>query len=192
VKPFATTGRRLAWASIVIAALPACSVLEEDKVDYKSAGSAPTLEVPPDLTKLSTETRYTVPGGSVTASGMAKAAQATPTASVALTNVGDVRIEKLGNQRWLVVNRPAEQLWGPVRDFWQENGFLLTVDQPTSASWRPTGPRTAPRSRRTSSAASMGKVLDGAYSTGRARQVPHPHGAQLPAGGTEISSATAP
>jgi phosphoribosyl 1,2-cyclic phosphodiesterase len=35
----------------------------------------------------------------------------------------------LGNQRWLVVNRPADQLWGPVRDFWQENGFLLTLDQ---------------------------------------------------------------
>jgi hypothetical protein len=78
VKPFATTGHRLAWASILIAALPACSVLQEDKVDYKSAGSAPTLEVPPDLTKLSTETRYTVPGGSVTASGMARTAQARP------------------------------------------------------------------------------------------------------------------
>jgi len=40
-----------------------------------------------------------------------------------------VRIERAGNQRWLVVNRPADQLWGPVRDFWQENGFLLTLDQ---------------------------------------------------------------
>ena len=37
MKPFATTGHRLAWASILIATLPACSVLQEDKVDYKSA-----------------------------------------------------------------------------------------------------------------------------------------------------------
>ena len=30
----------------------------------------------------------------------------------------------------LVVNRPADQLWGPVRDFWQESGLLLALDQP--------------------------------------------------------------
>jgi outer membrane protein assembly factor BamC len=40
-----------------------------------------------------------------------------------------VRIERAGNTRWLVVSRPADQLWGPVREFWQENGFLLTLDQ---------------------------------------------------------------
>ena len=36
----------------LIASLSACSVLESDKIDYKSAGKAPTLEVPPDLSQL--------------------------------------------------------------------------------------------------------------------------------------------
>ena len=185
MKPFATTGHRLAWASILIATLPACSVLQEDKVDYKSAGSAPTLEVPPDLTKLSTETRYTVPGGSVTASGMARTAQATPSASVALVTVGDVRIEKLANQRWLVVNRTPEQLWGPVRDFWQENGFLLTVDQPAVGIMETDWAENRAKIPQDIIRASIGKVIDGAYSTAE-RDKFRTRMERLPAGGTEI------
>jgi hypothetical protein len=40
-------------------AVSACSVIQEDKIDYKSAQKASTLEVPPDLTQLSKDTRYT-------------------------------------------------------------------------------------------------------------------------------------
>ena len=57
------------WAVLaLVAALSACSVLEGDKIDYKSAGKGVSLEVPPDLTQLSRESRYVVPGGAVTAS----------------------------------------------------------------------------------------------------------------------------
>ena len=78
-------------------ALSACSVLQSDKVDYKSAAvKAPTLEVPPDLTQLSKETRYNVPGAAVTASSYQlgqNTVQVTPTATASL---GDVRIERAG------------------------------------------------------------------------------------------------
>ncbi|MQE66297.1 hypothetical protein FDE15_25660, partial [Vibrio parahaemolyticus] len=47
--------------------LSAGSVLENDKIDYKSATKGATLEVPPDRTQLSRDTRYTVPGGVVSA-----------------------------------------------------------------------------------------------------------------------------
>ncbi|MGZ5848019.1 MAG: outer membrane protein assembly factor BamC, partial [Ramlibacter sp.] len=42
------------------AALAACSVLEGEKIDYKSAGKGVSLEVPPDLTQLSRDSRYVV------------------------------------------------------------------------------------------------------------------------------------
>src|SRR5512140_160962 len=113
----------------IVLALGACSVLENDRVDYRSATKAPTLEVPPDLTQLSRDSRYVVPGGTVSASSYALG-QSVPGLPTAATAVGDVRIERAGNQRWLVVNRPADQLWPLVRDFWQENGFLLAMDQP--------------------------------------------------------------
>ena len=34
---------------------------------------------------------------------------------VAASALGDVRIERQGNQRWLVVNRPADKLWDPMQ-----------------------------------------------------------------------------
>ena len=54
---------------LALAALLAsgCSVLESDKIDYKSAKRASTLEVPPDLTQINRESRYVIPGASVTA-----------------------------------------------------------------------------------------------------------------------------
>jgi len=36
--------------------------MESDKVDYKSAGELPPLEVPPDLVRPATDDRYAIPG----------------------------------------------------------------------------------------------------------------------------------
>ena len=57
-----------------------------------------------------------------------QARQPRGTASAAPQSIGDVRIERDGNQRWLVVNRPADKLWEPVREFWLENGFTLMLE----------------------------------------------------------------
>lgn len=164
VNQFARLGRRLGWISLTLA-LGACTVLEGDKIDYKSASKGPSLEVPPDLTQMSRDSRYTVAGGTVTASGY-QVGQATPSTPTAVSSLGDVRIERAGNQRWLVVNRPADQLWGPVRDFWQENGFLLAIDQAKlgimETDWaenRAKLPQDVIRS-------TIGKVFDSLYSTG--------------------------
>lgn len=145
-------------------ALSACSVLEGDKIDYKSAQKGASLEVPPDLTQLSRESRYVVPGGPVSANSYA-IGQTLPGVPTAATAIGDVRVERAGNQRWLVVNRPADQIWGPLRDFWQENGFLLAMDQPNlgimETDWaenRAKIPTDVIRS-------TIGKLFDGAYST---------------------------
>ena len=74
-------------------ALSACSVIEGEKIDYKSAGKGVSLEVPPDLTQLSRDSRYQIPGGTVTASAY-QVGQAAPDLPTAATSVGDVRIEK--------------------------------------------------------------------------------------------------
>ena len=42
-----------------------------------------------------------------------------------------VRLERAGGQRWLSVSgKSAEQLWPLVREFWQDNGFVLKRDEP--------------------------------------------------------------
>ena len=57
-------------------ALSACAALEGDKIDYKSAAKGSTLEVPPDLTQLSRDSRYTIPGGGPVSAAAMQAGQA--------------------------------------------------------------------------------------------------------------------
>ena len=121
--------------SLLCAALSlgACSVFEGNKVDYKNASKPTQLAVPPDLTQLSKDSRYTVINGAVSAAGMKATAGTAEAAAAAKTMVptalGDVRMERVGNQRWLVVRRSPEALWGPLKEFWQENGFSVAVEQ---------------------------------------------------------------
>ncbi len=110
-------------------ALSACSVLDGEKVDYKSNIKAPSLAVPPDLTQLSKDTRYSVVNGGFSAANSAKTTTSASPEIVAVGAIADIRVERLGNQRWLVVNRSAASLWLPLKSFWQENGFTLSMDQ---------------------------------------------------------------
>lgn len=147
------------------ALLSACSVLEGDRIDYKSASKGPSLEVPPDLTQLSRDSRYMVPGSGPVSASAYQAGQTVagvPTAAIA---VGDVRIERAGNQRWLVVNRPADQLWGPVRDFWQENGFLMAMDQPALGIMETDWAENRAKIPQDLIRQALGKLVDSVYST---------------------------
>ncbi|MFY3386484.1 outer membrane protein assembly factor BamC [Paracidovorax sp. MALMAid1276] len=168
-------------------ALSACAALEGDKIDYKSAAKGSTLEVPPDLTQLSRDSRYAVPGGTVSAAALqaGQAAQPSGTANAAAAQMGDVRIARDGNQRWLVVNRPADKLWEPVRDFWQESGFNLEqadarvgIMETDWAENRAKLPQDFIRS-------TIGKLLDSLYSTGE-RDKFRTRLERTASGGTEI------
>ena len=148
--------------------LGACSVLEPDKIDYKSSGRGVSLEVPPDLTQLPGQSRYQVTGGTVTASGyqagqVAAAGAASPTASNA---IADVHFVREGGERWLHVDRPAEKLWGEVRDFWLDSGFLLAVDQANMGLMETDWAENRAKIPQDFIRNTIGKVFDSLYSTG--------------------------
>ncbi len=145
-------------------ALGGCSVLETDKVDYKSASAAPSLAVPPDLTQLSRDNRYAIPGGPVTASSY-QLGQATTAVPVAATSIADVRIERAGNQRWLVVKRSPDDLWDPIKDFWQEYGFLLSMDQKNLGIMETDWAENRAKIPQDLIRETLGKFLDALYST---------------------------
>jgi outer membrane protein assembly factor BamC len=119
----------------LLAALSGCSTLDGlfsgDKVDYKSTANKTTaLEVPPDLSQLARDNRYQPQGGVISAAARAGAA---PTAgaldpTVALTTRGAMRIERLGQQRWLVAEQTPEQLWPQLKAFWAARGFTLATE----------------------------------------------------------------
>jgi len=144
--------------------LGACSVLQSDKVDYKSASTAPSLAVPPDLTQLARDNRYAIPGGPVTASSY-QLGQAGPAVPVAVATIADVRIERSGNQRWLVVKRPPEVLWDPIKEFWQEYGFLLSMDQKNLGIMETDWAENRAKIPQDLIRQSLGKIFDSLYST---------------------------
>lgn len=149
-------------------ALSACTTFQSEKIDYKSATKAPTLEVPPDLSQLTRDTRYNVPGGVVSANALqaGQATQAPSGAQTVVSNVGDVRIERVGNERWLVVQRPAGALWDPVREFWLENGFVLAQDDAKLGIMETDWAENRAKLPQDLIRATLGKVFDSLYSTG--------------------------
>ncbi len=99
--------------------------------DYKGAGRAKPLEVPPDLTGIKTSDAYNVPGGSTSYNSYNQAQEGQEVGvEVILPNTDGVRMEKAGAQRWLVVNAPAEKIWPAVREFWIDQGFAVRVENP--------------------------------------------------------------
>jgi outer membrane protein assembly factor BamC len=84
----------------------------------------------------------------------------------AASQIGDVRIERAGNQRWLVVDRAPEELWGPIRDFWQENGFLLTLDQQNLGIMETDWAENRAKLPQDFIRATIGRLFENLYSTG--------------------------
>ncbi|MDB5763807.1 MAG: nlpB/DapX lipofamily protein [Herminiimonas sp.] len=167
--------RRFIYA-LALAGLTGCSsigsLLEGDRIDYKSAGKAPSLEIPPDLTQLQRENRYALPDGNrgtATASGYSLQQNAGPSATAAAVapNVTpDIRVERLGNQRWLVVKQTPEALWQQLKDFWQDAGFLINVDSPQTGVMETDWAENRAKIPQDFIRSTLGKALDSLYSTG--------------------------
>lgn len=176
------------WTALALAATLAsgCTILQEDKIDYRSAQRGNTLEVPPDLTQLTRDSRYALPGEAATASGyQATAAAPVQAGDTALQKVGDVRVERAGNQRWLVVDRPPERLWGDVRDFWKDNGFVLDIDQEKIGIMETDWAENRAKIPQDFIRNTLGRVIDNLYSTGE-RDRFRTRFERNAAGGTEI------
>ena len=122
---------KLAVLLVLTVLVTACDSIPfiDTSSDYKGAGRARPLEVPPDLTSVQTSDAYSVPGGSTSAStyNQAQEGQEVGVEKVLPSSEG-VRMEKAGAQRWLVVNAPAEKIWPVVRDFWIDQGFAVRVE----------------------------------------------------------------
>jgi outer membrane protein assembly factor BamC len=177
-------------ALVSVSLLAGCSnikeVMDGERIDYKSSGSAkaPSLDIPPDLTQLSRDTRYVVPGMAVSANSY-QVSQPTQSVATAATTVGDVRIERAGSQRWLVVARPADKLWTPVRDFWLESGFLLAQDQENLGIMETDYAENRAKLPQDFIRNTLGKVLESLYSTGE-RDKFRTRLERRPDGGTDI------
>lgn len=98
--------------------------------DYKKGGiNSRPLEVPPDLTSVTSSDAYNVPGGATSYSAYSQQQDGEEVGvEPVLRSPEGVRMVKAGAQRWLVVDAPAEKVWPVVREFWLDQGFAVRVE----------------------------------------------------------------
>lgn len=156
----------LPTAVITFSLISGCSVLESEKVDYKSASRGVSLDVPPDLTQLTAASRYAGIAPNTSGNLVYNNNTEKIRPSVALDTGSVARIERSGQSRWLVINQTPEQIWPIVREFWTENGFAFEKEQANlgilETEWNENRAKIPQDAiRRT-----LGKVFDSLYSSG--------------------------
>jgi outer membrane protein assembly factor BamC len=165
--------RKAVVAALSALALAACSGFNEwleGKTEYRSASTLPPLEIPPDLTQPSRDNRYLVPEAkTATLSGYEaerreNKGQAAGTPAV-LPQAQNMRVERAGTQRWLVVDETPDKLWPLVKDFWQESGFLLKLEVPAAGVMETDWAETRARIPEGGFRGLLGRALDQLYSS---------------------------
>lgn len=165
----------LATAAALACSLSACSSIENlvtgDKIDYRTSAKtkATPLEVPPDLTQLAVDPRYAPQAGVISATQLQApgvAASAPVTNAVAPNSLGDVRMERQGDLRYLSTSIAPDQLWPQLQEFWRERGLALTVDQPEVGVMETTWAENRAKLNDDVIRRAIGKVFDSLYDTG--------------------------
>ena len=154
--------------TIALAALTSCkSVTSNDTVDYKGSGAmrGPNLAYPPDLITSQADRRYIVQDGTATMSDYnAAVKKSSQRRTNVMTGIPGMRIERDGDRRWLVVEKPAVELYPQVKDFWQENGFLLVIDSPSTGimetDWAENRAKISQDFIRSAIASTLGSIFD--------------------------------
>ena len=124
-------------------ALSGCTILGglfgSRSPDYKGAQARVTqpLEVPPELTAPTMDDRYAIPDPRAQTTYSAYSQRTPGAAPVAsgpsgvLPRFDNVRLERAGDQRWLVVKGEPDKVWPVVREFWVQAGYPLVREEPT-------------------------------------------------------------
>jgi len=140
-----------------------------DKVDYKKQGEVrgPNLALPPDLITAQADRRFIVQDGTATMSEYSQAVKkSSQMRTNVLTGIPGMKIERDGDKRWLVVDKSAASLYPQIKDFWQENGFLLLIDSPSTGILETDWAENRTKIPQDIIRRTLGKVLDSLYDSG--------------------------
>jgi outer membrane protein assembly factor BamC len=111
-----------------------CGTSSPTQIDYKSDSKSKqaSLAVPPNMIDETSDQRSLPPQGGETSLSTLKQVQAQAPVSdlTVVPAVKGMHIQRDGTESWLVIDgKTPDQTWAQVRRFWQEQGFLLVVDQ---------------------------------------------------------------
>ncbi len=147
------------------------STLNGESIDYKSQGEKkiPNLAIPPDLSTSNPEKRYAVADGTATLSqynsATSKAKKEDSKNTVTPAQAG-IRIERDGQRRWIVVSKPANEVYPKIKSFWEDTGFLLITDSPATGIMETDWAENRAKIPQDMIRRFLGNALDSIYSTG--------------------------
>ena len=115
---------------LVVALASGCSSKDRKKIDYDDAKTLPPLEIPPGLSTLPQSS--SAQSGTATYSGFEAQRQQRSKGQFGdlLPTFDNVKLERAGTERWLVVNAEAEKLWPQIHDFIQGVGLKIAKERP--------------------------------------------------------------
>ncbi|SDJ68338.1 outer membrane protein assembly factor BamC [Microbulbifer yueqingensis] len=133
--------RLTARAALCIAgvALSGCGIFGDDGYfrdrsnDYQQADSLPPLQMPEGVTPKQQEELYEVPQISSSGNGEPEEFEV-PRPQALAVNVGldRVKIQKLGDRRWVLVSQPPEEVWPQLHFFLRTSGLQLATSDATA------------------------------------------------------------
>ncbi len=164
----------LAAAGLGLLLIAGCStknVVPSSKIDYKSVSTQKTtpLEVPPDLPKPAASDRYAIPDAAGGTATLSEYNQDRPNKVQAQSGVvpkfEGAKVMRAGTQRWLQVDAKPDAVWPVLREFWQQQGFVIAQDDPTIGIMETDWAENRAKIPQGFIRDTVGKVFDQAYSS---------------------------
>lgn len=154
---------------------PANNDVEESKVfDYKAPPSKTRpLDIPPDLTSYVGDDRFVIPGEGESGTRFSEYIQGgsnRKSASGLLPQAKNVRLERSGALRWLVIDDKPENVWPIVKAFWVENGLEFKIENPQAGVLETEWAENRAKIPMDGFRKVFGKVFDGMMSSGEKDQ----------------------
>ena len=158
-------------ATLATVLLTSCGAFRTSgkSTDYRSqGGKIASLEVPPDLTSPVVDDRFVIPDPKATTfSSYSRERGTVPaTSNVVLPSVEGARIERAGEQRWLVVKTSPDKAWPVVKEFWTGSGFILKRESPELGIMETDWAENRAKIPMDMVRNALGRVLDGLYDSG--------------------------
>ena len=126
--------------------------------DYLDARETAPLQLPAGVTSKRLDPLLPIPGG-VAAVRVTEDAEALevprPPVLKDLASSSDFSLQKSGDSRWIVAQRPPAEVWPVARQFFEDNGFNVVDERPQvgefSTAWQPIEQISSTLARRLSS-----------------------------------------
>ncbi len=98
-------------------------------IKYYSNKTVTSLEVPPDLTKPSSQNAFKlseyVPNVQEDVISFSEKDNVVKEASNILRTPSNIEVKRAGNRRWLVVNKKPDDVWNLSKSFFKSHGFVI-------------------------------------------------------------------